>query len=51
MSQPKQIFPDCDICSECRDHASFVENEDGEAVSECCDAPPCNVDIELDMER
>lgn len=37
--------------SQCRDHASFVKNEDGEVLSECCDAPPISVDADYDMER
>jgi len=37
--------PDCDICSECKDHADFVCCEaecgacEGEPTSECCGAP------------
>lgn len=37
---------DCDICSCCKDHAGFTRNEDGEALSECCEAPAHSVDYE-----
>ena len=28
--EPRQ--PDCDLCGECGDHASFVEDEDGNLI-------------------
>lgn len=31
--------PDCDLCRECKEHAEFEENEDGEVLSNCCGAP------------
>ena len=47
----KIISPDCDLCSSCKDHAEFEENEDGETLSNCCGAPAYNTDYETDMER
>ena len=42
---------DCDICSECGEHADWEEVEDGEVVSNCCGAGPINTDPDIDMER
>lgn len=50
-SAPKYVDVDCDICSSCKEHASFVQNEDGETLSDCCDAPPVDVDCDFDLDR
>ena len=42
---------DCDICSECGEHADYEESEDGETVSNCCGSSPYNVDHDYDMDR
>lgn len=47
---PQYIETDCSLCSACRDHTAFIKNEDGEIVSECCDAPPMDLDIDLPSE-
>ena len=36
----------CDIRSKCKEHTEFIEGE-----SECCGAPPYNVDYEPDCDR
>ncbi len=40
--------PERDLCSWCKEHAVFVRDEDGDFVSECCDAGPISVDVELE---
>ncbi len=43
---------DCDICSECGEHADYEEIEgEEELLSNCCTAPPCSVDQEYDLDR
>jgi len=43
---------DCDICSQCGEHAGFEEDEEtGECLSECCGAAPVDTDPDIDMER
>jgi hypothetical protein len=46
---PKQVYPDIDLCSACRDHATFFETDNG-ARSECCDAPPIDTDPNFEPE-
>lgn len=59
---PMNKQPDIDICSECKEHASFAccetddfpahaEDCNGELVSECCGAGSYNTDSDWDMER
>jgi len=41
--------PELDICSWCKEHAMFVLDGDGRDLrSECCDALPISVDVELE---
>lgn len=47
----KTVYPDCDICSSCRDHSGFTRDADGETVSDCCGASPMDVDCEYDLDR
>jgi hypothetical protein len=45
-------MPDIDLCSECLEHCGWEEDEEsGELLSNCCDAPPLNTDPDVDMER
>lgn len=39
---------DCDICRECGEHCEFDEETN---ESNCCGAPPYDMDPDLDMER
>ena len=42
---------DCDLCSECKEHADFErDDESGEIMSNCCGVGAYRVDIELDPE-
>ena len=46
LKMQKSCEPDCDICSQCKEHAEFSEGE-----SNCCGAPAYNSDPDIDMER
>ncbi len=35
---------DCDICSACKEHTGFEDDENEGRVSECCGAPAYDVD-------
>ena len=41
-------YPELDLCSWCKEHASFVQDETGAFRSECCDALAISVDVDLE---
>lgn len=43
--------PELDICSWCKEHASFVKDENNQWRSECCDAREVSVDVDHFLEE
>lgn len=43
-------YPDIDICSNCGEHCTFEETEDG-YESDCCGYGPVNTDSDIDSDR